>query len=215
MINAVIGRKCGMTQIFTEAGIAVPVTVIHVPHNRVTQVKDLEKEGYQAIQVTSGEQKPSRVNRPLTGHYAKAETKPGRILKEFRVSDPSQYTLGQTISLDIFSEGQHVDVTAISKGKGFAGTVKRHNFKCQPMSHGNSRSHRVPGSTGQNQSPRKVFKGKKMAGQMGNVICTVQNQTIVRVDQENSLLMVKGVVPGPKGGDVVVRHAVKHTQGGN
>lgn len=214
MTNGVIGRKCGMTQIFTEEG-AIPVTVIHVAPNRVVQVKDEAKDGYKAIQVTSGEQKLSRINKPLTGHYAKAQTQPGHILKEFSISDPSQYTLGQTISLDIFAEGQLVDVSAVSKGKGFAGTVKRHNFGCQPFSHGNSRSHRVPGSTGQNQSPRKVFKGKKMAGHMGNVLRTIQNQILVRIDKDNNLLLVKGVVPGPKGGNVVVRHAVKSIQGGN
>ncbi len=215
MTNGVVGRKCGMTQIFTPEGLAVPVTVIHVATNRVVQIKQEATDGYNAVQVTSGEKKLSRVNRPITGHYAKAQTPPGDLLKEFLISDPSQYTLGQEISLDIFAEGQLVDVSAVSKGKGFAGTVKRHNFRCQPMSHGNSRSHRVPGSTGQNQSPRKVFKGKKMAGHMGNVLRTVQNQTLVRIDKDNSLLLVKGVVPGPKGGNVVVRHATKSIQGGN
>ena len=215
MTNGVIGRKCGMTQIFTPEGLAVPVTVIHIATNRVVQVKKEETEGYNAIQVTSGERKLSRVNRPITGHYAKAQTPPGNLLKEFPITDPSQYVLGQEISLDIFAEGQLVDVSAVSKGKGFAGTVKRHNFRCQPMSHGNSRSHRTPGSTGQNQSPRKVFKGKKMAGQMGNVLSTVQNQILVRIDKETNLLLVKGVVPGPKGGSVVVRHASKSNLGGN
>lgn len=214
MTNGVIGRKCGMTQIFTPEGLAVPVTVIHVATNRVVQIKKEESDGYNAIQLTTGEKKLSRVNRPITGHYAKAETPPGHRLKEFLTNDPSQYTLGQEISLDIFAEGQLVDVSAVSKGKGFAGTVKRHNFRCQPWSHGNSRSHRVPGSTGQNQSPRKVFKGKKMAGQMGNVLRTVQNQTLVRIDKDNSLLLVKGVVPGPKGGSVVIRHATKSIEGG-
>lgn len=214
MTNGVIGRKCGMTQIFTPEGQAIPVTVIHVAPNRVVQIKHQDKEGYNAIQVTSGEQKLSRVNKPLTGHYAKAQTQPGHILKEFPIQDPSQYTLGQTISLDIFAEGQLVDVSALTKGRGFAGTIKRHHFGRQPMSHGNSRSHRVPGSTGQNQSPRKVFKGKKMAGQMGNVLRTIQNQTLVRIDKDNHLLLVKGVVPGPKGGNVVVRHAVKSNAGG-
>lgn len=215
MTNGVIGRKCGMTQIFTPEGLAVPVTVIHVATNRVVQIKKEETDGYNAVQLTSGEKKLSRVNRPITGHYAKAQTPPGLKLKEFPISDPSQYTLGQEISLDIFAEGQLVDVSAISKGKGFAGTIKRHNFGRQPMSHGNSRSHRVPGSTGQNQSPRKVFKGKKMAGQMGNVLRTVQNQILVRIDKDNSLLLVKGVVPGPTGGSVVIRHAAKSIQGGN
>ena len=213
MTTGVIGRKCGMTQIFTADGEAVPVTVIHIDSNRVVQIKSIDTDGYNAIQVASGAKKPSRMTKPLIGHYAKAQTEPGRVLKEFTVADPAQYALGQEVSLDIFAEGQLVDVSAISKGRGFSGTIRRHNFRRQPMSHGNSRSHRVPGSTGQNQSTRKVFKGKKMPGQMGNCLRTIQNQTLVRIDKDNSLLLVKGVVPGPKGGDVVVRHAVK-CQGG-
>lgn len=209
MTVGVVGRKCGMTQIFTEAGESVPVTVIHVDSNRVVQVKSLATDGYNALQVTAGNRKQSRVNKALSGHFAKAKTGPGNGLWEFRLEDEATMSPGDEISVSIFTEGQPVDVTGTSKGKGFAGSIKRHNFGCQPHSHGNSVSHRVHGSTGQNQSPRKVFKGKKMAGHMGNVQRTVQNQIIAKIDVERSVIMIKGVVPGAKGSDIIIRPAVK------
>ncbi|ARU92420.1 50S ribosomal protein L3 [Tatumella citrea] len=203
-----VGKKVGMTRIFTEDGVSIPVTVIEVEANRVTQVKGLESDGYQAIQVTTGAKKASRVGKPEAGHFAKAGVEAGRGLWEFR-TEGEEFTVGQSISVDIFAEVKKVDVTGTSKGKGFAGTVKRWNFRTQDATHGNSLSHRVPGSIGQNQTPGKVFKGKKMAGQLGNERVTVQSLEVVRVDAERNLLLVKGAVPGATGSDLIVKPAVK------
>jgi large subunit ribosomal protein L3 len=208
-----VGKKCGMTQIFTENGVAIPVTVIEVQPNRITQLKTLETDGYRAIQVTTGSRKVTRTNKPLAGHFAKANVEAGRGLWEFRLDNDaelqSQHTVGNEITLDIFKEGQLVDVTSTSKGKGFAGAVKRHHFATQDATHGNSLSHRAPGSIGQNQTPGRVFKGKKMAGHLGNVRRTIQNQEIVRIDSERNLLLIKGGVPGAKDGNVIIQPAVK------
>lgn len=211
MTIGLVGRKAGMTRIFTEEGASVPVTVIEVEPNRVTQIKTLQRDGYRAFQVTTGKRKPNRVSKPLAGHYAKAGSEAGRGLWEFRLDDGEgeDIELGSELKAAIFEPGQKVDVSGTTIGKGFAGTIKRHNFTAQRNTHGNSLSHRVPGSIGQNQTPGKVFKGKKMAGQMGNVRCTVQNLEVVRVDAERNLLLIKGAVPGAKGGDLIVRPAVK------
>ena len=211
MTIGVIGRKCGMTRVFTETGESVPVTVIEVEPNRITQLKTLETDGYKAMQVTVGVRKASRVNKAMAGHFAKGSVAAGRGLWEFRLSDDegADFEVGNEIKVDIFEAGQKVDVTGTTIGKGFAGTVKRHNFSMQDATHGNSISHRVPGSIGQNQSPGKVFKGKKMSGHMGNVLRTLQTLDVVRVDAEKNLILVKGAVPGAKGGDVIVRPAVK------
>ena len=211
MAIGVIGRKCGMTRIFTENGVSVPVTVIEVEPNRVTQVKTVELDGYAALQVTTGKRRPSRVTTPLKAHYKKAGTEAGRGLWEFRLSGDTAevHEVGAELKADQFEAGQKVDVTGVSIGKGFAGTVKRHHFSMQDATHGNSLSHRAPGSIGQNQTPGRVFKGKKMSGHMGNVQRTAQNLEVVRVDRERNLLLVKGAVPGSKGGDVIVRPATK------
>ena len=211
MAIGVVGRKAGMTRIFTDVGESVPVTVIEVNPNRVTQVRDAERDGYRAYQVTVGECKANRVSKPLAGHYAKAGTEAGRGLWEFRLADGEgeEITVGNEIKVDVFEAGQKVDVTGKSIGKGFAGTVKRHNFSTQDATHGNSLSHRAPGSIGQNQSPGRVFKGKKMSGHMGAVRNTVQNLEVVRVDVERNLLLIKGAVPGAKGGDLIVCPSVK------
>lgn len=211
MAIGMVGRKCGMTRVFTEDGASVPVTVIELEPNRITQVKNLESDGYNAIQVTCGARRASRVNKPLAGHFAKAGVEAGRGLWEFRLDDSELEGLaaGEDIKLDVFSTGQKVDVTGTSKGKGFAGVVKRHNFRTQDATHGNSLSHRAPGSIGQNQSPGRVFKGKKMAGQLGNVRRTAQTLEVVQVDAEKNLLLVKGAVPGAPGSNVIVRPAVK------
>ncbi len=211
MTIGVIGRKCGMTRVFTEDGVSVPVTVVEVEPNRVSQVKDLANDGYAAVQVTVGKRRASRVTKPMAGHYAKAGVEAGRIVREFRLSEGegSELAPGSEIKVDIFEDGQTVDVTGTSIGKGFAGVVKRHNFATQDATHGNSLSHRAPGSIGQNQTPGRVFKGKKMAGQMGNKQRTTQNLEIVRVDAERNLLLIKGSVPGSKGCDVIVMPAVK------
>lgn len=212
MTVGVVGRKCGMTRIFTADGVSIPVTVVEVTPNRVTQMKVKEKEGYCAIQVTCGSRRAIRVNKPQSGHFAKAGVEAGRGLWEFRLEcdeDLNGIQVGSKIQVDVFTEGQKVDVTGISKGKGFAGTVKRHNFRTQDASHGNSLSHRAPGSIGQNQTPGRVFKGKKMAGQLGNARCSVQNLEIARIDSERNLLFIRGAVPGARGGDVIVRPAIK------
>lgn len=211
MAIGVVGRKAGMTRIFTEGGESVPVTVVEVAPNRVTQIRTLERDGYRAIQVTTGERRPGRVTRPDAGHFGKAGAAPGRGLWEFRLAgeEGDQFAPGDELPLDTFQAGQYVDVTGTSKGKGYAGVVKRWNFRTQDASHGNSLSHRAPGSIGQCQTPGRVFKGKKMAGHLGNARVTTQNLEIVRVDAERGLLLVKGAVPGPVGGDVVVRPAVK------
>ncbi|MBD1228240.1 MULTISPECIES: 50S ribosomal protein L3 [Xenorhabdus] len=205
-----VGKKVGMTRIFTEDGVSIPVTVIEIENNRVTQVKNKETDGYRAIQVTTGSKKASRVKKAEAGHFAKAGVEAGRILREFRLSeDDAEFTVGQSISVEIFADVKKVDVTGTSKGKGFAGTVKRWNFRTQDATHGNSLSHRVPGSIGQNQTPGKVFKGKKMAGQLGNERVTVQSLDVVRVDAERNLLLVKGAVPGATNSNLIVKPAVK------
>lgn len=205
-----LGRKVGMTRIFTPEGISVPVSVVEVYPNRVSQIKSEETDGYAAVQLTGGIKKASRVNKPLTGHFAKAEIEAGDMQVEFRVNSEDAYKLGQVISIaDVFTTGQHVDVSGLTKGKGFAGTVKRHNFRTQDATHGNSRSHRVPGSIGQNQTPGRVFKGKKMAGHMGNARCTVQSLELVRIDAERNLLLIKGAIPGAPGSRVEIKPATK------
>jgi len=211
MTIGVIGRKRGMTRIFSQDGASIPVTVIEVEPNRVTQLKSVESDGYGALQVAAGKRRPTRVTKPLAGHFAKAGVEAGRKLVEFRLGDGEGADLapGAEIKVDIFEAGQLVDVTGTTIGKGYAGTVKRHNFRTQDATHGNSVSHRAPGSIGQNQSPGRVFKGKRMSGHMGNVRRTVQNLEVVRVDPERNLLLVKGAVPGATGGDVIVRPAVK------
>ncbi len=211
MTIGVVGRKVGMTRIFTDEGVSLPVTVIEVEPNRVTQLKTEETDGYRAVQVTTGSRKASRVNKPMAGHFAKAGVEAGRGLWEFRLNDGEgdDLEVKSEIKVDIFETGQKVDVTGTSIGKGFAGGVKRHNFRMQDATHGNSLSHRAPGSIGQCQTPGRVFKGKKMAGHMGAVKRTIQNLEVVRVDGERNLLLVKGAVPGSKGGNVIVRPAVK------
>jgi large subunit ribosomal protein L3 len=187
----------------------VPVTVIEVEPNRVTQLKRIESDGYNAVQVTRGQCRPNRINKPFAGHFAKTGVEAGDSLWEFRLDAEQSFDLGAEIKVDIFEQGQKVDVTGITIGKGFAGTIKRHNFLAQRNTHGNSLSHRVPGSIGQNQTPGRVFKGKKMAGHMGAVRRTVQNLEVIRVDSERNLLLIKGAVPGAKGGNVIVRSAIK------
>ena len=203
----VIGKKVGMTRVFTEDGVSVPVTVLHVDSNRVTQLKEQDNDGYRAVQISYGNKKPSRVNKALSGHFAKASVESGEGLCEFRLdaAEEVELALGAQLKADIFEEGQAVQVSGISKGKGFAGTIKRHNFHGQDNSHGNSISHRVPGSTGQCQTPGRVFKGKKMSGHMGNVNVSTKNLTVVKVDAERDLLLIKGAVPGSKGGRVIVK----------
>ncbi len=207
-----IGKKCGMTRVFTEAGVSLPVTVIEVTPNRVTQIKALESDGYRGVQVVGGKKRASRVNKAQAGHFAKAGVEAGNYIREFRIADHEQTEIkvGDQLTVDVFKQGQKVDVRGVSKGKGFAGVVKRHNFKTQDATHGNSLSHRAHGSTGQCQTPGRVFKGKKMAGQMGNVNCCVQNQEIVKVDPEHNLLLVRGAIPGAPGGTVVITTSVKH-----
>ncbi len=211
MAIGLVGRKCGMTRIFTEAGVSVPVTVIEVDPNRITQIKTLESDGYQAVQVTTGERRASRVTKAMAGHFGKAEVAAGRGVWEFRVGaeELAAYQVGGQIGVDFFAAGQKIDVTGTSKGKGFQGGVKRWNFRTQDATHGNSVSHRVHGSTGQNQSPGRVFKGKKMAGHMGDVRVTVQDLEVISVDAEKSVLVVLGAVPGAIGYDVIVRPSVK------
>jgi len=211
MAIGLIGRKAGMTRVFTEEGESIPVTVIVVEPNRVTQVKTQETDGYRALQVTSGSRRSSLVSKPAAGHFAKAGVEAGRGLWEFRLGDGDgdEISVGSEIKVDIFEPGQKVDVSGTTIGKGYAGVIKRHNFHMQDATHGNSLSHRAPGSIGQNQTPGRVFKGKRMAGHMGNVRATGQNLEVVRIDAERNLILVKGAVPGSKGGDVVVRPAVK------
>jgi len=208
MTIGLIGRKCGMTRVFTEEGISIPVTVIQVEPNRITQFKSEETDGYRAVQVTVGERRASRVTKAQAGHFAKAGVAAGRKVLEFRLEE-GEYQAGDQLTADIFTVGQIVDVTGQSKGKGFAGTIKRWNFAGQDATHGNSVSHRVPGSIGQCQTPGRVFKGKKMSGHMGAERKTVQSLEIVRVDAERNLLLVKGAVPGATGGDVIVRPTTK------
>lgn len=205
-----VGRKVGMTRIFTEDGASVPVTVVEVEPNRVSQVRTSDVDGYEAIQVTTGAKKASRVSKPQAGHFAKAGVEAGRGLWEFRLDNTEEtFEVGTELTVERFAEVQKVDVTGQSKGKGFQGGVKRWNFKTQDMTHGNSLSHRAPGSIGQCQTPGRVFKGKKMAGHMGAERVTTQNLDIVRVDAERNLLLIKGAVPGATGSNVIVKPAVK------
>ena len=207
-----LGRKVGMMRLFTDDGEAVPVTVVDVSNNRVTQVKTQENDGYAALQVTFGARKASRVTKPQAGHLAKAGVEAGEFTREFRVAGDvaGKYTAGATLALsEIFSVGQKVDVQGISIGKGYAGTIKRHNFSSQRASHGNSRSHNVPGSIGMAQDPGRVFPGKKMTGHMGDETVTTQNLGVIRIDEARQLLLIKGAVPGSRGGFVTVRPAVK------
>lgn len=211
MTLGLIGRKVGMTRIFTEDGVTIPVTVLDVSNNRVTQIKTAEVDGYSAVQVTFGKRRASRVSKPAAGHLAKAGVEAGELLREFRIDADAagQLQAGAAVGLDMFAVGQKVDVSGTTIGKGFAGAIKRHNFSSGRASHGNSISHNAPGSTGMCQDPGRVFPGKRMAGHMGNVRRTQQNLEVVRIDAERQLLLVKGAVPGAKGGDVVVRPAVK------
>lgn len=211
MTIGVVGRKVGMTRVFTDEGASLPVTVIEVEPNRITQLKSLDTDGYKAVQVTTGSRKASRVTKPLAGHYAKAGTEAGRGLWEFRLAEDegNEFELKGEIKVDIFEEGQKIDVQGTSQGKGFQGGIKRHNFTMQDATHGNSLAHRSNGSIGQNQTPGRVFKGKKMSGHMGAATRTGVNLEVVRVDVERNLLLVKGAVPGSKGGDLIVKPAVK------
>ena len=211
MTIGVVGRKCGMTRVFTDDGISIPVTVIEAQPNRITQVKTVETDGYRALQIAAGNRKASRVSKPAAGHFAKAKVEAGDLITEFRLddADDGEFELGGELKVDVFEEGQKVDVIGTSIGKGYAGTVKRHNFRTQDATHGNSLAHRAPGSIGQNQTPGRVFKGKKMSGHMGNVRCTVQILEVVRVDAERNVLLIRGAVPGHAGGKVIVRRSVK------
>jgi large subunit ribosomal protein L3 len=209
MTIGLVGRKAGMTRIFTEDGVSTPVTVIEVEPNRVSQIKTVEVDGYNAIQVTVGSKKASRVTKPQAGHFAKAESAAGSQVCEFTIEEATDLALGSEINVSIFEAGQAIDVSGVTKGKGFAGVVKRYGFRGGDATHGNSLSHRAPGSIGQCQTPGRVFKGKKMAGHMGDVKRTLQNLFVVRVDGERNLLLVKGLVPGAKGSNVVIRPAVK------
>ena len=212
MAIGVVGRKAGMTRVFTDEGNSIPVTVIQVDANRVTEIKTSERDGYQAVQVTTGTRRANRITKPEAGHFAKNGVEAGRSLWEFRLdqnAEISELQPGSELDVSQFEGGQSIDVTGQSKGKGFSGTVKRWNFSTQDKTHGNSLAHRAPGSIGQCQSPGRVFKGKKMSGQMGNARVTTQNIEIVRVDAERNLLLVKGPVPGANGGDLIIKPAVK------
>lgn len=211
MSLGLLGRKVGMTRIFTDDGETVPVTVVDVSDNRVTQLKSVHSDGYSAVQLAFGQKKPSRVPKPLAGHFAKAGVQAGSLLGEFPLADDqvSGMRLGEVVSVEIFSPGQKVDVTGTTQGKGFAGTIARHNFGSQRASHGNSRSHNVPGSIGMAQDPGRVFPGKKMPGHDGDARRTVQNLEVARVDVARQLLLIKGAIPGSKGGHVVIRPAVR------
>jgi large subunit ribosomal protein L3 len=212
MSIGLIGKKIGMTRVFNEDGVSTPVTVVEVAPNRVTQLKTLENDGYVAIQVTTGSVHAGRINKPDAGHFAKAGVEAGRGLWEFRVDSADELEgleVGSELTVERFNEITVVDVTGTTKGKGFQGGVKRHNFRTQDMTHGNSLSHRANGSIGQNQTPGRVFKGKKMSGHMGNVRQTTQNLDLVKVDAENGLLLIRGAVPGAKNSTVIIRKAVK------
>lgn len=209
MSLGLVGRKVGMTRVFSDDGVSTPVTVIEVEPNRVSQIKTVETDGYVAVQVVTGSRRANRVTKPMAGHYRKAGAEAGRGAWEFRVDSVDDFELGSEIKVDLFEQGQIVDVSGVSKGKGFQGGVKRHNFRMQDATHGNSISHRSNGSIGQNQTPGRVFKGKKMSGHMGAVNCSTQNLEIVRIDVERNLVLIKGAVPGAKSGDVIIRPAVK------
>ena len=211
MTMGLVGRKCGMTRVFTDDGVSIPVTVIEAQPNRITQVKTVEVDGYAALQVAAGSRKASRVSKPAAGHFAAAKVEAGDLITEFRLdgADSAEFEKGGELKVDLFEEGQKVDVIGTSIGKGYAGAIKRWNFSMQDATHGNSLAHRAPGSIGQNQTPGRVFKGKKMSGHMGNVRRTVQNLEVVRVDAERNILLIKGAVPGHAGGKVIVRPAIK------
>jgi 50S ribosomal protein L3, bacterial len=209
MSIGLVGRKIGMTRIFTEDGASVPVTVLEMAANRVAQIKTPETDGYSAVQLAYGSRRASRVTKPLAGHFAKVGVEAAAGLKEFRLDNTGDYQSGQAVGVEIFQVGQLVDITGTSKGKGFAGVIKRHNFSSNRASHGNSVTTRAPGSIGMAQDPGRVFPGKRMAGHLGDVKSTMQNLEIVRIDAERQLLLVKGAVPGAKGGDVVIRASVK------
>jgi len=211
MAMGLVGRKCGMTRVFTDDGASIPVTVIEAQPNRITQVKTVEVDGYAALQVAAGSRRASRVSKPAAGHFAAAKVEAGDLITEFRLddADEGEFEKGGELKVDLFEEGQKVDVIGTSIGKGFAGAIKRHNFSMQDATHGNSLAHRAPGSIGQNQTPGRVFKGKKMAGHMGNVRRTAQNLEVVRIDVDRNILLIKGAVPGHAGGKVIVRPAIK------
>ena len=215
MSVGLVGQKRGMTRVFTETGESIPVTVIEVIPNRITQIKNDETDGYCAIQVTTGSKKASHVTKPMAGHFAKAGVEAGDMVKEFRVdaTDISSMKVGDALTVDVFEVGQYVDVQGVSKGKGFAGVIKRHNFTMQDATHGNSLSHRAHGSTGQRQTPGRVFKGKKMAGHMGNEKCTAVKQAVVQVNKELNCILVKGAIPGAPGGYVVLKATIKAKKG--
>ena len=215
MTMGLIGRKCGMTQIYAENGVAIPVTLVEILPNRVVQIKTKERDGYESVQVTTDKKSSSRLNKAEAGHFAKANVEPGKGLWEFQLSgEDSEFvkelSLGKEITVDkLFKLGTWVDVTGTNKGKGFAGVIKRHHFATQDATHGNSLSHRAPGSIGQRQSPGRVFKGKKMSGQLGNHRCTIQSLEVVKVDAERHLLHIKGAVPGAPGGHLIIKPAVR------
>ncbi len=209
MAIGLVGRKVGMTRLYNEDGTATPVTVLEVTPNRISQLKTIGLDGYSAVQTTSGTVKASRVTKARAGHFAKAGVEAGNVTRESRIDDEADFEIGSELTLSMFEAGQLIDVTGTSQGKGFAGVIKRHHFAGKDATHGNSINHRTPGSIGQCQTPGRVFKGKKMTGHMGNVKRTQQNLTVVRVDVEKNLLLVKGAVPGSKGGSVVVKAAVK------
>jgi large subunit ribosomal protein L3 len=209
MAVGIVGRKIGMTRVFAESGASVPVTVLDVAPNRVTQVRTEDNDGYRAVQVTVGERRPSRVTKSMAGHFAKSGVGAGRGLWEFRLDGGEDLAAGGEIRVDMFQPGQKVDVQGTTIGKGFAGVIKRHHFSGGRASHGNSLNHRTPGSIGQNQTPGRVFKGKRMAGHLGNVTRTQQGLEVIRVDTERNLLLVKGSIPGPKGADVIIRPSIK------
>ncbi len=209
MAISLLGSKVGMTRIYNEDGTATPVTVLEVGPNRISQIKTVETDGYNAVQLTVGSKKPSKVTKSESGHYAKASVEAGSFTRESRVDSVDDMELGSEIKLDVFEEGQKVDVTGITIGKGFAGVLKRYNFAGKDATHGNSINHRTPGSIGQNQTPGRVFKGKKMSGHMGAVKQTTQSLTVVKIDLEKNLMMVKGAVPGARGGNILVKPAVK------
>jgi len=211
MALGLIARKRGMTRVFTDEGVSIPVTVVEVRANRVTQVKTIEADGYAAVQVSAGARRADRITKPLAGLYAKAGSEAGTLLREFRLDAGAgeSFAVGHEFTVAMFEPGQKVDAVGITIGKGYAGVIKRHNFHRQDETHGNSLSHRSAGSIGQNQTPGKVFKGKRMSGHMGNVRRTIQNLEVIRVDEARRLLLIKGAVPGPKGGDVLIQPAVK------
>ena len=215
MSIGLVGRKCGMTRVFDDKGVSTPVSVVHVDSNFITQLKSIESDGYSAVQVSYGQQKPSRINKPMAGQYSKASVEPGRGFKEFRLSDDQldAFQLGQKLEVSIFEEGQVVDVTGTTKGKGFAGGVKRHHFQMQDATHGNSVSHRAIGSTGQCQTPGRVFKGKKMPGHLGNTRNTTQGLTVAKIDADKGLLLIKGSISGAPGGIVVIKPSIKSKRG--